>query len=198
MQGIVLGVSIAAPVGPIGVLCIQRTLAKGRRSGFVSGLGAASADAVYGAIAGFGITALSSLFLDYQTGIRLGGGLLLLYLGVQSFRAEPAEAAASTSDVRTLAQDYGSTFLLTITNPVTILAFVGIFAGLGVGISGDYLDAAVLVAGVFAGSALWWFVLSTGVSLFRTRFTRPVMRRVNQLAGVVIAGFGLVAVWSAV
>ncbi|WP_231727979.1 LysE family translocator [Haloferax profundi] len=198
MQGIVLGVSIAAPVGPIGVLCIQRTLAKGRWSGFVSGLGAASADAVYGAIAGFGITALSSLFLDYQTGIRLGGGLLLLYLGVQSFRAEPAEAAASTSDVRTLAQDFGSTFLLTITNPVTILAFVGIFAGVGVGVSGNYQDAGVLVAGVFTGSSLWWFVLSTGVSLFRTRFTRPVMRRVNQLAGVVIAGFGLVAVWSAV
>ncbi|KTG08061.1 hypothetical protein AUR66_04420 [Haloferax profundi] len=198
LQGIVLGVSIAAPVGPIGVLCIQRTLAKGRWSGFVSGLGAASADAVYGAIAGFGITALSSLFLDYQTGIRLGGGLLLLYLGVQSFRAEPAEAAASTSDVRTLAQDFGSTFLLTITNPVTILAFVGIFAGVGVGVSGNYQDAGVLVAGVFTGSSLWWFVLSTGVSLFRTRFTRPVMRRVNQLAGVVIAGFGLVAVWSAV
>ncbi|WP_225317743.1 MULTISPECIES: LysE/ArgO family amino acid transporter [Haloferax] len=198
MQGIVLGVSIAAPVGPIGVLCIQRTLSKGRPSGFVSGLGAASADAVYGTIAGFGITALSSLLLDYQTAIRLGGGVLLLYLGVQSFRAEPAEAAASTSDVRTLGQDYVSTFLLTITNPVTILAFVGIFAGLGVGISGDYLDATVLVAGVFTGSALWWFALSTGVSLFRTRFTPSVMRRVNQLAGVVIAGFGLVALGSAV
>ncbi|KAB1194452.1 LysE family translocator [Haloferax sp. MBLA0076] len=198
LQGIVLGVSIAAPVGPIGVLCIQRTLSKGRPSGFVSGLGAASADAVYGTIAGFGITALSSLLLDYQTAIRLGGGVLLLYLGVQSFRAEPAEAAASTSDVRTLGQDYVSTFLLTITNPVTILAFVGIFAGLGVGISGDYLDATVLVAGVFTGSALWWFALSTGVSLFRTRFTPSVMRRVNQLAGVVIAGFGLVALGSAV
>ncbi|WP_225316397.1 MULTISPECIES: LysE family translocator [Haloferax] len=198
MQGLVLGVSIAAPVGPIGVLCIQRTLSRGRRAGFVSGLGAASADAVYGVIAGFGITALSSILLDYQTGIRVAGGLLLVYLGVQSFRAEPAETAAATTDSERLAHDYGSTFLLTITNPVTILAFVGIFAGLGVGTSGNYLDAAVLVAGVFTGSALWWLVLSTGVSLFRTRFTRPVMRRVNQLAGVVIAGFGVLALWSAV
>lgn len=198
MQGIVLGVSVAAPVGPIGVLCIQRTLSEGRRSGFVSGLGAASADAVYGTIAGFGMTALSSLLLDSQTVIRLGGGVLLLSLGVQSFRAEPAEAAASVSDRRTLAHDYGSTFLLAITNPVTILAFVGIFAGVGVGTCGDYLDAVTLVGGVFTGSALWWFVLSSAVSLFRTRFTRPVMRRVNQFAGVVIAGFGLLALWGAV
>nr|WP_256487800.1 MULTISPECIES: LysE family transporter [unclassified Haladaptatus] len=196
VRGIVLGFSIAAPVGPIGVLCIQRTLSKGRRSGFVSGLGAASADAVYGAIAGFGITAVSSLLLDYRVGIRIGGGILLLYLGVQSFRAEPAETAVSTTDVHGLAGDYGSTFLLTITNPVTIIAFVGIFTGLGVGMSGNYTHAAVLVGGVFLGSALWWFVLSTGVSVFRARFTRSIMRRVNRLAGVIIVGFGVLALWS--
>ncbi|WP_416839514.1 LysE family translocator [Haloferax sp. DFSO52] len=199
MQGIALGVSIAAPVGPIGILCIQRTLARGRRAGFVSGLGAASADAVYAAIAGFGLTALSSILLDHQTGIRLVGGLFLVYLGLQSFRAEPTTGGESTgtqtdrttAEHQTLARDYASTFLLTLTNPVTILAFVGIFAGLGVGLSGTYVDAAVLVVGVTTGSALWWFLLSTGVSLFRTRFTRPVLRRVNQLAGVVIGGFGV-------
>lgn len=192
-----LGFSIAAPVGPIGVLCIQRTLSKGRLSGFSSGLGAASADAVYGAIAGFGITVVSSLLLDHQTAIRVCGGLLLLYLGVQSFRAEPAETPVATSDVHGLARDYGSTFLLTITNPVTILAFIGIFTGLGVGMSGEYAEAAILVSGVFLGSALWWLTLSISVSLFRTRFTRSVMRRVTQLAGVVIVGFGLLALWSA-
>ncbi len=103
----------------------------------------------------------------------------------------------STSDVQGLARDYGSTFLLTITNPVTIIAFVGIFTGLGVGVSGDYSEAAVLVGGVFLGSALWWLALSGGVSLFRSRFTRSVMRRVNQLAGAVIVGFGLLAIWGA-
>lgn len=197
MQGIVLGFSIAAPVGPIGVLCIQRTLAKGRRSGFVSGLGAATADAVYGSLAGFGLTGLSAVLLDHQTSIRIGGGLLLLALGVQSVRAEPAETAAGAADVQGLANDYGSTFLLTMTNPVTILAFVGIFTGLGVGVSGDYTEAAVLVAGVFLGSALWWLALSAGVSHLRSRVTHTVMRRVNQLAGAVIVGFGLLALWSA-
>lgn len=180
------------------MLCIQRTLAKGRRSGFVSGLGAASADAVYGAIAGLGLTAVSSLLLDYQTGIRIGGGLLLLYLGVQSFRAEQGEPAVPTADGGRLVRDYGSTFLLTITNPVTILAFVGIFTGLGVSVSGAFTDVAVLVSGVFLGSALWWFVLSTVVSHFRTRFTRSRRRRVSQVAGTIVAGFGLFALWGAV
>lgn len=188
-----LGFSIAAPVGPIGVLCIQRTLSKGRLSGFVSGLGAASADAVYGAIAGFGITFVSSLLLEYQTAIRVCGGMLLLYLGIQSFRARPSGEPSEATNTDELTRDYGSTFLLTITNPVTILAFVGIFTGLGVGVSGAYTDAAVLVGGVFLGSALWWLTLSIGVSLLRTRFTRLVMRRVSQLAGFVIVVFGLLA-----
>ncbi|MFC7203795.1 LysE family translocator [Haloferax namakaokahaiae] len=195
-DGLVLGFSIAAPVGPIGVLCVQRTLANGRLSGFVSGLGAASADAVYGALVAFGITALSSALLDSQTAIRIGGGLLLLYLGVQAFRAEPADRDDAPVDAQSLAADYASTFLLTITNPVTILAFVSIFAGLGVGLSGDVGDAAVLVGGVFLGSALWWFVLSTGVSLFRTRFTTEAMRLINRFAGLVIVGFGVVVLWS--
>ncbi|MFH5799017.1 LysE family translocator [Haladaptatus sp. CMAA 1911] len=194
---------------------MQRTLSNGRRSGFISGLGAASVDAVYGSIAGFGFTALSATLLAHRTGIHLGGGLLLVYLGVRSFRAEPAAlptAAAehtvstnspepSTANVspsgrRTLVREYGSTFLLTITNPMTLLAFIGIFTGLGIGTSGEYLDAVALVGGVFLGSALWWFALSTCVSRFRTRFSRSLMHRVNQLAGVVIVGFGLVALWS--
>ncbi|WP_423746047.1 LysE family transporter (plasmid) [Haladaptatus sp. SPP-AMP-3] len=191
---------------------MQRTLSKGRLSGFVSGLGAASADAVYGTIAGFGITILSSTLLAHRTSIRLGGGVLLLYLGVQSLRAEPAETApaasteptaitgttaptASTLDVPELVRDYGSTFLLTITNPVTILAFVGIFTGLGVGASGNYTDAVALVGGIFLGSALWWFALSSAVGHFRTRFGRSTMHWVNRLAGGIIAGFGLLALW---
>ncbi|WP_216824861.1 LysE family translocator [Salinigranum rubrum] len=187
---------MAAPVGPIGVLCIQRTLSNGRRSGFVSGLGAASADAVYGAVAGFGITTLSAFLLDAETEIRVVGGVLLLLVGVRAFRAEPAEMADGTETSGGLLEDYGSTFLLTITNPVTILAFVGVFAGLGVGLTGDYLDASVLVLGVFAGSALWWLCLSVGVDSLRAHVTPRVMRRVNQLAGGVVVGFGLLALWS--
>jgi threonine/homoserine/homoserine lactone efflux protein len=124
--------------------------------------------------------------------------VLLLYLGVQSFRTESTNDSTTATDTSELTRDYGSTFLLTITNPVTILAFVGIFAGLGIGTSGAYADAAALVGGVFLGSALWWLTLSVGVSLFRTRFTRSVMRRVSQLAGLTIVGFGILALWGAV
>jgi len=197
-QGIVVGFSIAAPVGPIGILCIERTLSKGRASGFVSGLGAASADAVYGAIAGFGLTAVSSALVDQRTSIRLLGGAFLLYLGIRTFRSEPAEEAAATDGRGGLPGDYGSTFLLTLTNPVTILAFVGIFAGLGIGVGTDYGAALVLVAGVFAGSALWWLLLAGGVTLLRARFTPVWMRRVSQLAGTIIVAFGLLALWSVI
>ena len=164
----------------------------------MSGLGAASADAVYGAIAGFGITLVSSLLLEYQTIIRIIGGVLLLYLGVQSFRTQPTNDLTAATDTSELTRDYGSTFLLTITNPVTILAFIGIFAGLGIGTSGAYADATALVGGIFLGSALWWLTLSVGVSLFRTRFTRSLMRRVSQLAGLIIVGFGILALRGAV
>ncbi len=178
------------------MLCIQRTLAKGRRSGFVSGLGAASADAVYGSIVGFGFTALSSLLLEYRTEIRVGGGLLLLALGVRALRSTPTETTTPTSGTRGLASDYGSTFLLTVANPMTIVAFVGLFAGSGVGVSGTPLDRVTLVVGVFAGSACWWLVLIIGVSSFGTRITRSRLRQVNRFAGAVIAGFGLLVVWS--
>ncbi len=182
-------------MGPIGVLCIQRTLSNGRRSGFVSGLGAASADAVYGAIAGFGITALAALLLEFETSVRVGGGLLLLLLGVRAFRTEPSEPTG-TSASRGLLGDYGSTFLLTITNPMTILAFVGVFTSLGVGLTGDSLDASVLVLGVFVGSVCWWLCLSVGVDALRTRLTQRVLHRVNQVAGGIIVGFGLLALGS--
>lgn len=164
----------------------------------MTGLGAASADAIYGTIAGFGLTAVSGALLDHQTAIRFGGGILLLYLGIQTIRAEPTETAATPADTRGLIGDYVSTFVLTLTNPVTVIAFVGIFAGLGVGLSGEYVEAATLVLGVFVGSACWWLLLSSGVDLFRGRFTRPFMRRVDQLAGLILVGFGLFALASIV
>ncbi len=164
----------------------------------MSGLGAASADAVYGAIAGFGITLVSAFLLEHRTTIRIVGGVVLLSLGIQSFRTEPTDDSTAATDTSELAIDYSSTFLLTLTNPVTVLAFVGIFAGLGIGTAGAYVETAALVGGVFLGSALWWLTLSVGVSLFRTRFTRAAMRRVSQLAGLIIVGFGTLSLWGAV
>ena len=196
LRGLVIGFSIAAPVGPIGVLCIRRTLAGGRLHGLASGLGAATADASYGAIAGFGLTAVSGALVEQQAWLRLIGGLFLCALGVRTFLARPATEAASASR-NGLPGAYLSTFALTLTNPLTILSFAAIFAGLGVAETGrDYGAALTLVAGVFAGSAAWWLLLSGGVSLLRERFTARRMHWVNRLSGAVLVVFGLAALAS--
>jgi threonine/homoserine/homoserine lactone efflux protein len=204
-RGILIGFSIAAPVGPIGVLCIRRTLAHGRLNGFFSGLGAASADAVYGCVAAFGLTFISELLIQLQMPLRLIGGLYLLYLGVRTLLAQPAAvdstaAAPAPTPVRGLAGAYASTLALTLTNPMTILSFAAIFAGLGAGAqaAGGWSAAALLVLGVFAGSALWWLLLSAGSGLLRARLNDTrAMRWVNRLSGLIIAGFGIAAFVSA-
>jgi threonine/homoserine/homoserine lactone efflux protein len=201
LKGLLLGFSIAAPVGPIGILCIRRTVADGRASGFVSGLGAATADALYGCIAGFGLKFISSLILGLHAWLNLVGGLFLLYLGIRTFVSRPATEAAQASGSGLLGA-YGSTLALTLTNPMTILSFAATFAGLGLvpqpgtGIaSGRYAGAVSLVLGVFAGSAFWWLLLSGGVSLFRTRLSARLLRWLNRISGLVLVGFG---VWSLV
>jgi threonine/homoserine/homoserine lactone efflux protein len=196
VKGLIIGFSIAAPVGPIGVLCIRRTLAEGRAAGLLSGLGAATADAIYGFIAAFGLTYVSNLLMGYQTLIRLVGGLFLCYLGLRTYFSKPAQNAA-WAEGQGLVGAYVSTFFLTLTNPMTILSFTAVFAGLGIGsATGDYPSATLLVLGVFGGSATWWLVLSGGVSVFRSKFTPRAMDWVNKLAGIVILGFGVVAVLS--
>lgn len=193
LRGLIIGFSIAAPVGPIGMLCIRRTLAKGRASGLVSGLGAATADAIYGCIAGFGLTFISSILVSQQGWLRLIGGGFLCYLGLKTFLTRPAEQAASTGG-NGLVGAYASTFFLTLTNPMTILSFAAVFAGLGVAsASRNYVSAAVLVLGVFVGSALWWLTLSGVVSVSRARFNPHRLRSVNRISGVIITGFGLLA-----
>ena len=164
VKGLVIGFSIAAPVGPIGVLCIRRTLAEGRAAGLLSGLGAATADAIYGVSAAFGLTYISSLLMGYQTWIRLVGGLFLCYLGLRTYFSRPAQSAAWVEG-QGLVAAYASVFFLTLTNPMTILAFTAVFAGLGIGsATGDYPSATLLVLGVFSGSAAGWLILSGGVS----------------------------------
>jgi len=191
LRGLIIGFSIAAPVGPIGVLCIRRTLADGRASGLISGLGAATADAIYGSIAGFGLTFISSLLIRQQGWLRLVGGTFLCYLGLKTFFARPAEqpALAKGND---LLSAYASTFFLTLTNPMTILSFAAIFAGLGVGsASGNYFSAGILVLGVFIGSALWWLILSSGVGMIWKKFNSLGLRWINRISGIIITAFGL-------
>lgn len=189
-HGCVLGFSIAAPVGPIGVLCLRRAIADGRVTGFLSGLGAATADAAYGALAAAGVTVVSGFLVRQQFWFGLLGGLFLCGFGVRTFCARPAESAAK-ADAHGLLSAYVSTFLLTLTNPLTILTFAGMFAGAGLGAAaGSVAAASFLVAGVFAGSALWWLVLSFTAGAWRGRFDRNRLRRLNRLSGIVIVSFG--------
>jgi len=197
LKGLVMGFSIAAPVGPVGLLCIRRTLAKGRLSGLVSGLGAASADGLYGLLAGLGIGALAEWLVSGQTWLRLGGGILLILLGLQTFFSQPAQTPASASS-RGLLGDYFSTLALTLSNPLTILSFAAVFASLGLSSQGAYSRAvAGLVTGVFCGSAAWWLLLSGAVGLLRERITPLQMRWVNRVSGLLIFAFGTWTVISA-
>jgi threonine/homoserine/homoserine lactone efflux protein len=190
LQGAAIGLSIAAPVGPIGALTIRRTLAQGQAVGLATGMGAATADALYGAVAGFGLSAVTGALIAHAGWLRVFGGAFLLYLGGRTFFARPS-ATDSAPAARGLVSAYGSTFLLTLANPTTILSFIGIFAGLGLaGAQASYARAAVFVAGVFGGSALWWLALSWSVARVRGRLPPQALRWVNRISGLVIAGFG--------
>jgi threonine/homoserine/homoserine lactone efflux protein len=193
IKGLIIGLSIAVPVGPIGVLCIRRTLTQGRMVGFLSGLGAATADGLYGAIAGFGLTFLVNFIIGKQIWLRLIGGGLLCILGAKTFLSKPAEQGASVEG-NSLWNAYLSTFFLTLTNPMTILFFTAVFAGLGIGSTdGDYVSAGILVLGVFVGSGMWWLVLSgfTGILEGLLNFKR--LQWLNRISGLIIMGFGLFA-----
>jgi threonine/homoserine/homoserine lactone efflux protein len=192
LEGVVIGLAVAAPVGPIGVLCIRRTLAYGRASGFVSGLGAATADAAYGSVAALGLTFVTGLLVDAEAWLLLGGGVFLVFLGVKTFLSRPAVRPAATGRGG-LPGAYASTLALTLANPSTILSFAAIFAGLGAGSADGSSTALLLVPGVFLGSTLWWFVLSGATSLLRAKLPAGALRWVNRLSGAVLAGFGLVA-----
>jgi threonine/homoserine/homoserine lactone efflux protein len=195
-RGLVIGFSLAAPVGPIGLLCIRRSLAEGRLVGLVTGMGAATADASYGAIAAFGLTAVSGFLVAQKLWLGVFGGAFLCFLGVRTFLSPPTDhAAKATGDG--LLSAYASTFVLTLTNPMTILSFIPVFAGLGLGLSSDYASAWATVLGVFTGSALWWLLLSNGVALLRDRIGPGLMRLVNHISGAIIVAFGVYAAVSA-
>ena len=208
LRGLALGLAIAAPVGPIGVLCIRRTLAEGRLTGFVTGLGAATADAFYGAVAAFGVSAIPLLLSGARPWIHFLGALFIGWLAVRTLLAKPVgsikSAATSSGDALPTAHRgwrllsaWLTTLGLTLTNPATILAFAAVFAGVGLVNSGAPVAiASATVAGVFLGSALWWLILSFGVSLARSRMTVDAMRWVNRVSGITLLGFAAYALLS--
>ena len=187
LKGTLIGFSIAAPVGPIGILCIQRTLAKSRSSGLVSGLGAATADGLFGTVAALGLTTVSDILIGQQMWLRLFGGIFLVYLGIRTLLSEPS--GKTTDPVKgNLFADYLSTLGLTAASPLTILSFAAIFTGLNSSNSSTP-SALILALGVFLGSALWWTILSTGVGIFRRIFSKSALRIVNRVSGLVITAF---------
>jgi threonine/homoserine/homoserine lactone efflux protein len=194
-KGLLIGFAIAVPVGPIGFLCLRRTLVYGRLTGFVSGLGAATADAFYGLVAALGISAISGFLLRNETWLQLGGGLFLVVLGLKTALAEaPANDPAAIPPpppTRSWHAAFLSTLALTLASPATILAFLAIFAGLGLGSKADsYLHALELVAGVFLGSATWWLALSFGAGVLRDRLHAKTLHVMHVISGLCIAALG--------
>jgi threonine/homoserine/homoserine lactone efflux protein len=190
-EGVVVGFLISMPVGPIAVLCIQRTLNQGKMHGIVSGLGAATADAIYSFIAAFGLTFILNFLIKEQIWLRLGGGIFLCYMGLRVFWSKPVQRTISGNNISYIG-NYVSAFFLTLANPATFLAFAAIFAGLGlVGAAGHYVSAGLLIAGVFIGSGLWWFTLSGVTGVFLEKLGYSKLASLNKISGIIITGFGL-------
>ena len=191
-KGVLLGLAIAAPLGPIGMLCINRTLERGFLAGVAGGLGTALADGLYALMAAMGFSVFAVLLDSVTIPLALFGGLFLIWLGWKSFTPKPP-AMAATAGARDLIGTTVATFALTMTNPATILSFAAIFAGLGLA-EADGAGKFLVVAGVFAGSMLWWAILSGGVALARKRLPENFALWTSRVAGVVLTGFGVAAI----
>ncbi|MCG5480133.1 LysE family translocator [Sinorhizobium alkalisoli] len=196
VKGLVLGVAIAAPLGPIGLLCINRTLERGFWAGVAGGLGTALADATYAMLAAAGFAAFAATLATLSVPLGLIGGLFMLWLGWRGLRPTPTATAVEV-DSRGLARMVAATFLLTMGNPTTILSFAAIFAGLGLAAIGDRMNTSIVVAGVFLGSLAWWFALSAGVAFARAKLPERFAAWMSRFSGLILIGFGVAALASA-
>ena len=190
LRGLAIGFALAAPVGPVGILCIRRALADGRYAAFVAGLGAAFADTFYGAVAGLGLTIISSFLVEHALALRLVGGGFMTVLGGITFRT-PARIEPQPLSGPGLLRDFISTFLITLSNPATILASMGVFAAIGALSNESTAASGVLIFGVFCGSTLWWLVLSGIAGALRERFSPQRLARLNQISGGLLLIFGI-------
>jgi threonine/homoserine/homoserine lactone efflux protein len=193
LKGVVVGFTIAAAIGPISLLTIRRTIAHGQLYGLVSGFGVATADASYAGIAAFGLTAVTSLFVSGRLVLGLLGGAIIAVLGVRTMLMRPVEAAPD-AERPGLFGAYASIYALTMTNPMTILVFLGVFAGLGFAAGASFADAAIVTVAVWVGSALWWIVLTSFVAWVRGRVSTAALTWVNRISGAALVAFGIAAV----
>ncbi len=198
IKGITIGLIVSAPLGPIGVLCVQRTLNKGFKSGFISGLGAAFADIIYAVIAGFSVTIISDFLLAYQDYFKIIGGLFLLYMAFRIFTTNPGKQIRKLrTQGNNYYKDFVTSFLLTISNPVTILAFVALFAGASiVEKQGNTFNIFVLIFSVFSGAVLWWLTLISIVSIFKNRIRLRSLLRINRFSSILIVLFAILLIVS--
>jgi len=195
LKGIAIGFIMAIPIGPIGIMCIRKTLTEGRLSGLIIGLGAATADLFYGCVAVFGLTVISDTLTDQRIWIRIVGGALLFFLGIKTFRAQPKDPKLKISGSGRL-RSYFTVVVLTLTNPLTIFAFIAVFAAFGLGDGLSFFSAILLVAGVFIGSCLWFFLLTSGTILFRKKLDLVGLKWVNKIAGILIIISGFIVIGS--
>jgi len=195
LKGLIIGFAMAVPIGPIGIMCIRKTLAEGHSRGLIIGLGAATADAIYGGIAAFGLTFVSDVIASQHIWLRLIGGGLLLFLGIRTFRARRKDTIVPFDD-KGLLGSYVSSFLLALTNPVTIFAFVAVFAAFGLGHRLVIVSACILVVGVFAGSSLWFLAIGYIATLFKKKLDAGGLRWVNRISGALIILSGIAALVS--
>lgn len=198
LRGLVFGFAVAASPGPIFFLCFRRTLLQGRLAGLASGLGVATVDAFYAAVATFGVAALAAAFTSGRRPLAVAGGVILIAFGIRALLERPRQTPASQPPTaRGLAWAYASTAGLTMTNPATIVSFAALAATLGLGTSGDVLKPAAVVAGVLVGSAGWWCCLALAASGLRTRMTPRFASGLGRASGIIIALLGILAVVSA-
>ena len=198
IKGILIGISVSAPLGPIGVLCIQRTLNKGFKSGLISGIGAASADIIYAIIAGFSITFISDFLIENQNYIRIIGGMFLIFIGAKIFTSNPAKQIRKLrTKGNNYYKDYITSFLVTVSNPITILAFGAIFASFNMVEKGSgTFPIIILVVTVFSGAILWWLSLISIVTIFKSRIRLRNLLWINRVTGVLIIIFALFVIIS--
>lgn len=190
IQGMIIGLTLAVPVGPISLVCIHRTVANGRLHGIISGLGVATADSLYATVAFLGLTAVSGLIIGHQVLFRFFAGIALILVGIRVFRSVPAEVSVADEE-KSYLQEYFSLFAIAAANPLTIIFFITILPGFGVVAQGTTLIAAVpFVAGVFLGSAAWWIILCGSLGTVRSRLSTGNLRQINLISGILIAGFG--------
>jgi len=197
LKGMIVGFLIAVPVGPINVLCVRRTIIHGRLAGIVSGLGSAGADTLFGAIAVLGLAALEGVMFAERFWIALVGAAMLIVLGIRTLLSPPPQPS-SAPDPTSLLGDFTSTFVLTLTNPITILSFLGIFGAFGIQ-SDDMIDQydGMLLLGVFLGSTVWWLLLTGVIGVFHGHFNETGLRWANRVAGVLILAFAIAVLWEA-